>query len=350
MLAHMRAPVDLRISVSYVGGGGVFIQQTLEQEGPDAIYRDVRAQFYTGGSPYIKFHPDNKYGDTNIPQVAQQSWHDAASYAAVTQNQVQRRNAAVTDLNQRIEYALSRATGEKIEGDPALCQRWWTNYCCNYYELEQTSPSPSTAGLADFPYPSDYEPQGIDYPVIEKWQVSGAPAPVSVSVSICSCFAWNTKVWTLTGPLDIARIKPGDRVLSQQPFTGELSYQPVLQVTRRKPSPMIEIGLGRETLRATRGHPFWGCGEGWKMAKELAAGMRLHSTDGPILIDRVEQVPAARPWYEQPDAKAGEDLSYNLVLDECHNFFVGPQRVLVHDNTLFPLDGPVPGVPGLGEP
>jgi hypothetical protein len=188
MLAHMRAPVDLQIFVSYVGGGGVFIQQTLEQEGPDAIYRDVRAQFYTGGSPYIKFHPDNKYGDTNIPQVI-----------------------------------------------------------------------------------------------------------------------------------------------------------------RRKPSPMIEIGLGRETLRATRGHPFWVCGEGWKMAKELAAGMRLHSTDGPVPIDRVEQVPAARPWYEQPDAQAGEDLSYNLVLDECHNFFVGPQRVLVHDNTLFPLDGPVPGVPGLEE-
>ena len=86
------------------------------------------------------------------------------------------------------------------------------------------------------------------------------------------------------------------------------------------------------------------------MAKQLAVGMWLHSTDGPILIDRVDQVPAASPWYEQPDAKPGEELSYNLVLEECHNYFVGQQKILVHDNTLFPLEGPVPAVPGLPSP
>ena len=75
--------------------------------------------------------------------------------------------------------------------------------------------------------------------------------------------------------------------------------------------------------------------------------MWLHSVSGPILIARVDQVPAARPWYEQPDAKPGEELSYNVVLEEGHNYFVGEQKVLVHDNTLFPFDGPVPGVPGL---
>ncbi len=86
------------------------------------------------------------------------------------------------------------------------------------------------------------------------------------------------------------------------------------------------------------------------MAKQLAVGMWLHSTEGPILIDRVEQVPAAQPWYEQPDGKPGEELSYNLVIDKRHNYFVGQQKVLVHDNTLFPLDGPVPAVPGLTAP
>ena len=170
------------------------------------------------------------------------------------------------------------------------------------------------------------------------------------NLTIVSCFPWNTKVWTLTGPLDISQIQPGDRVLSQQPSTGELSYQPVLQVTRRKPTPMIQIGLGKETIQATRGHPFWVCGEGWKMAKQLAAGMWLHSTAGPILIDRVEQVPAAQPWYERPDGKPGEELSYNLVIDKRHNYFVGQQKVLAHDNTLFALDGPMPGVPGLTAP
>ena len=139
-------------------------------------------------------------------------------------------------------------------------------------------------------------------------------------------------------------------VLSTQPFTGELSYQPVLQVTRRKPSPMIEIGLGNETIRATRGHPFWVCGEGWKMAKQLTVGMWLHSIGGSVPIERVDQIPAAGPWYDQPDAKLGAELSYNLVLEECHNYFVGQEKILVQDNTLFPLDGPVPAVPGVTAP
>jgi hypothetical protein len=82
------------------------------------------------------------------------------------------------------------------------------------------------------------------------------------------------------------------------------------------------------------------------MAKQLAAGMWLHSTGGPVLIDRVDQTPAARPWFEQPGSTPGEELSCNLVLDACHNYFVGQQKILVHDNTLFPLDGQVPAVPG----
>jgi hypothetical protein len=147
--------------------------------------------------------------------------------------------------------------------------------------------------------------------------------------------------------MNIDQIKPGDRVLSQHPYTGELSYQPVLQVTRRKPSSMIEIGLGSETIHTTRGHPFWVCGQGWKMAKELTVGMWLHGVDGPVCIDRVDQIPAARPWYDQPDAEPGKELSYNLILEESHNYFVGRQKVLVHDNSFFPADGPVPSVPGL---
>ena len=110
---------------------------------------------------------------------------------------------------------------------------------------------------------------------------------------------------------------------------------------------MIEIGLGSETIQATRGHPFWVCGEGWKMAKQLKVGMWLHSVGGPVRIDRIDQIAPANPSDNEPDAKPDEHLLFNLVLEEHHNYFVGQQRVLVHDNTLFPLDGPVPPVPGL---
>lgn len=349
LLSHMQSPISGSVAVTPHVAGGVMIRQAFEREGFDAVYRDIRAQYYCAGRPYIAYRPMRQTYETNIPQVAYRSWTNAENYAAITQNQVDRFNAAVADLNERIRCAMSRATGEKLDADPLSCQRWWTKYLCSYYELEQTASDASTASSPSYPYPYDYDqpPEGKK-PVIEQWRTYGTPA--SVSVIVASCFPWNTKVWTLTGAVDINQIKPGDRVLSQQPFTGELSYQPVLQVTRRKPSPMIEIGLGREALRATRGHPFWVCGEGWKMAKELAVGMWLHSTEGPICIDRVSELSAARPWLEQPDGKPGQELSYNLVLEACHNYFVGEAKILVHDNTLFPLDGPVPAVPGLATP
>lgn len=354
LLSQMQSPIDMRIIVTPCYAGGVSMQQTLEWEGPDAIYRDNCQRYYYAGMPQINIVGNARrmpIRTTNIPQIAQKSWRDAGNYAAGARNQVERFNATVEDVNQRVQTALTRATGEKMNTDPGAWQRWWTKYCCNYYELGPTIPDPSTAGQSDDEYPYSYEqPPSEEKPVVERQRSYGAPATVVLNIVVTptgSCFPWNTRVWTQTGPVEIRQVKPGDRVLSQHPFTGELSYQPVLQITRRRSSPMIEIGLGGETIRATRGHPFWVCGRGWKMAKELAVGMYLHSTDGPILIDRLDQVPAAEPWYERPDGKPGEDLSYNLVMDECHNYFVGQQKVLVHDNTLFPLDGPVPAVPGL---
>lgn len=344
LLSRMQAPIEACIVVgpAPAGGMGVLIQQTFEREGPDAIYRDVRQQYYHAGTPRIAIQRKTGKYTTNIPQVVQNSWRHAENYAAEKQNQVERFNTAVAELNQQVQYVITRATGERTDGNPFSCQRWWTKYFCDYYELEQT-----TAGPSRGQYPYDYEqPRPEQKPVVEQIHTYGAPAP-PVVVSVCSCFPRNTKVWTLTGSVDIDQIKPGDRVLAQQPSTGELSYRPVLQVTRRKPSPMIAIGLGNETIQATRGHPFWVSGEGWRMAKQLAVGMWLHTTDGPVRIDRVDEVPAARPWYEQPNAKPGEELSYNLVVDGCHNYFVGQQKLFVHDNTLFSLEDPVPAVPGL---
>lgn len=359
LLSQMQTTIEGRIIVrSSSAGVGVVIDQTFEREGPDAVYRDARLQNYHAGTPRINFTMTQRKGkttttyETNIPQVTYNSWRDAGNYAVAKQKQVDQANEAITDLNERIQDSLSRATGEKANTDPSSWQEWWTKYCCKYYELEPIIPDIADSSGKSYPY--DYEQsQPERKPVIEQRQTYGTPARAIVTyvyVRVGSCFPWNTKVWTLTGPVDIGRIKPGDRVLSQQPFTGELSYQPVLQVTRRKPSPMIEIGLGSETVQATRGHPFWVSGQGWKMAKELTVGMCLHGIDGPIRIDRVEQIPAAAPWYDQPDTQPGEELSYNLVLEECHNYFVGPRKILVHDNTLFPLDGPVPAVPGLASP
>jgi hypothetical protein len=136
--------------------------------------------------------------------------------------------------------------------------------------------------------------------------------------------------------MPIDQVKVGDRVLSQHPVTGELAYKPVIGITTRKPQSLTRISLGSEVIGATHGHPFLVVGEGWKMAKQLKVGMRLHTPSGSVVVDGLQDVSGLKPFYERlaekPDADAGDDLAYNLVVDESHTYFVGQHRVLVFDN------------------
>ncbi len=146
-----------------------------------------------------------------------------------------------------------------------------------------------------------------------------------------SCFPAGTPVETQLGSAAIETLKPGDRVLSQNAETGELAYQAVRGVTLRPAVPLVEIEAGGETIRATRGHPFWVNGQGWRMAKHLQAGQYLHTPDGPLAIERIGEQPAQE--------------AYNLVVSDFATYFVGPPKILVHDNQ--PLAGTGMLVPGL---
>ena len=94
---------------------------------------------------------------------------------------------------------------------------------------------------------------------------------------------------------------------------------------------MARITAGGETIITTLGHPFWACGHGWKMAKQLAAGDLLHSLNGAVPIE------AASPL----DGKHG---AHNLVVDDFNTYFVGQSGLLVHDNEFRkPTRAIVPG-------
>ena len=97
-------------------------------------------------------------------------------------------------------------------------------------------------------------------------------------------------------------------------------------MTLRPPAPMIAIGTGPHTLLATRGHPFWVNGQGWQMAKQLKVGAVLHGLNGAIVVDRLGEAPARE--------------AYNLVVSDFDTYFVGDERILVHDN--LPLQKPRP--------
>lgn len=203
-------------------------------------------------------------------------------------------------VNERIYLALKNSTSQEIDSEPESWWNWWTGY----NEL----------------YPYDEKPS-INF---ESEQYELKP------LTPCSCFHAGTLVWTATGPIAIEKVQRGDRVLSQDPVTGELDYQMVLATTVRPPNPSLNIKLGNDEIVATLGHPMWVVGGGWKMAKELSVGDMLHSIQGGVAIEHIE-----------PGTEAE---AYNLVVQGTNTYFVGRNRLLVHDNMPRKVTkAPVPG-------
>ena len=147
-----------------------------------------------------------------------------------------------------------------------------------------------------------------------------------------SCFTAGTPVYTESGPQPIDSIRPGDRVLSQYPNSGELAFKLVQNVTVRPPSKLRKITLGDSEIVTTLGHPFWVNGSGWTMAKELKPNQSLHTLSGAAAIVKVEELP-------------NPDRAYNLVVADYNTYFVGSANVLVHDNIYRqPTLAKVPGL------
>jgi hypothetical protein len=134
--------------------------------------------------------------------------------------------------------------------------------------------------------------------------------------------------------MPIEKIRVGDCVLAQEPDSGEMSYKAVLATTVQPPCQMLDVDLGNEIVRVTRGHPLWVDGIGWQMAKELNAGQCLHTPRGPVRIDNVKSF--------------GELECYNLVVADFNTYFVGNSQVLAHDAVIRQITTAT--VPGLVDP
>ena len=139
--------------------------------------------------------------------------------------------------------------------------------------------------------------------------------------TISTCFAAGTPVRTLEGPRPIEAIRVGDRVLSQDPTTGRLDFQPVLVVHHNPPGETLRIVLeGGETIVSSVYHRFWRTGRGWAMAHELKPGETIRSLGSLVRVASIET------GIDQP--------LYNLDVAGTRTFFVGRAGALVHDNTL----------------
>jgi Pretoxin HINT domain len=212
----------------------------------------------------------------------------------------------VNQHNARIIRVLASTTEKNLGPDRQVWRKWWAEE--QGYTYDPPPPRPR-----------------------QDWTLSDAKPTFAWEVRV---FAAGTPVHTLLGLRAIESIQVGDQVLTQDPRSGLLSYQPVVATVVSRPDKVLKIDLSEEEITATDIDRFWKVGQGWVMARGLEPGDRLRSVGGVSPIKSVEE--------------ARSEQVFNLTVMQGQSFFVGKQGMLVHDNSLVePVDQPFDAVPDL---
>ena len=299
----LAALVDpLQIEVQYPYGNTGYRRTTTTQTGPDYNIKTVSHE-----SNYITSTKLNRW-KIEAPYLAASpipplGWSKSVITNTRPVTDTPRRyveeGTPRTQHNKRLVNSLHRLTGETHD-EPEQWRQWWDQY--TEYEREEEKPT----------YERHYHRHRfVNY---SRWTVANVYRPAT------SCLASGTPVATETGSRPVEQIFPGDKVLAQDPETGELQYKVVNQRTVRQLGEMRRVSIGDDSITVTLGHPFWVIGKGWQMAKELEIGQRVRGLGTSAEITAIENRPA--------------DVAYNLVVDEFATYFAGTSRILLHDNTL----------------
>jgi hypothetical protein len=303
LLAGLELPIESTYQVQTSSDGRVSYVHTLYRPGAASdqseVLVDSAAPYFT--QPLKTDSAGRPFDPGRAARVARNSPKQVAKFARkarVVEANVAVNNEVTADRNQRIVAALTTTTDQKLGDDP---RGWWT-----YWKDHNEYYTPPKQ-----PVYQQIHQQNENY--------------------CCSCFVKGTLIWTKTGRRPVESLEIGDLVLSQNVDTGELRYEPVIGRTVRPPSQILKVSFDGDEIEATKGHPFWVAGIGWRMTKELQ--------DGAILcgLNRAARVSSIKP--------AGEAEAYNLIVAEFSTYFVGNKGLLVHDNTpRRPTRVAVPGV------
>jgi intein/homing endonuclease len=117
----------------------------------------------------------------------------------------------------------------------------------------------------------------------------------------------------------IEQIRTGELVLTQNVQSGQLEFKPVVRPTTRPTMALVNLTIGQDEFTCTGGHLFWVVEQGWVKARDLKPGMVVHGAQ------RSATVVSNEPGPTSP--------TFNLVMADNHNYFVGESRLLTHDNT-----------------
>lgn len=242
-------------------------------------------------------------------RISNDTLRNAADKEKLIQETVDAVNERTDVLNRRVVAVLAAVAERDPNPDPANWWQWWSEFTDT-----QLAARKETVVVAE-----DAEYVGDPYLRIRRR----------------SCFAAGTPVWTDSGPVPIEQVQVGDRVLSQNIDSGELTYKTVLCTTVRPAKPLVSLKFGDESIVATGGHRFWATGEGWTKACDLRANALIRTVTGNSAVRAVETGPTAE--------------TYNLVVDSFHNYFVGRAGILVQDLPLpQPTNVVVPGLARTG--
>ncbi len=308
LLDELWAPVQSRFWITVDRGGVVRHQHQLARAGAEEDRVLVRN--HAEGLREVPVVAAARTDATARQQQARQIAEESAETAAVAEllamearlraqqieQQVARQNLEIAQHNAPLLEVLGRTTQVDLPARPESWWEWWRDYNDQYLGPRRTLTQ----------YVNTSQSYAVPRTMI--------PQPRTR----CECFVAGTPVRTVRGPVPIESIRIGDRVLSQDPETGEIAFKLVAATTLRPTTAMLEISAGDTHVRSTLGHPFWVEGHGWRMAKSLKVGDSLHGLNGPV------QVTAVQP---APDAEA-----YNLVVVDFNTYFVSDAAILAHDN------------------
>ncbi|WP_175609917.1 polymorphic toxin-type HINT domain-containing protein [Zobellia uliginosa] len=136
------------------------------------------------------------------------------------------------------------------------------------------------------------------------------------------CFLAGTLVKTPNGNIEIEKIKTGDKVLSFNLKEGKLEEKSVVRTYNNWTDCYFEIKTeSKSSINATSKHLFWVKDlKKWIPTKELAVGMSVQNSSGSI--EKINTITKSQEV----------DLpTYNLEIEDYHNYFVGQFGVLVHN-------------------
>lgn len=153
--------------------------------------------------------------------------------------------------------------------------------------------------------------------------------PRNGSVALGGCFVAGTIVHSEAGPRAINDIRVGERVWSrhEDQLNGATSLQtvsavmvyherPILRVTYSTSEPLSRLIL------TTEEHPFYVLDRGWVEAGDLVSGDTLLLACGGHAV--VQEIALT----------GGTATVYNITVEEDHTYFVGDDRVWVHNKTV----------------